>query len=127
VKPLSVLALACFAACSPAVHSVLFVSPAPAPQPADHPIRFYQNTRPDCRFEELGSVTSRKRNSTISMQEVAESIRRRAREMGGDAVIGLTESIDTRGATVVNNSVIVNRDPVVAGTVIRFTDPACTH
>lgn len=114
------------ASCAPAVQSTSFLSPALPPQPADHPIRFYAETRPQCPYEEIGRVSSRKRSSLVSMDKVMESLRERARQMGGDAIIGIGEHTETRGASIVGSQVVANNDPVFAGTVIRFKDSTCT-
>jgi hypothetical protein len=127
VRRVNFLLFIALAACAPAVQSVMFVSPAPSPRAADHPIRFYGSTRPECPFEEVGTVRARKPNSFVSMEAVAESIRERARSMGGDAVIGVGEATETRGASLVGSAVVLNRDPVVSGTVIRFTNAACAR
>lgn len=113
------------ASCSPAVRSTQF-APAPA-RAADHPIRVYQQTRPQCPFEELGSVSSRKRNKFVSMDAVMEAMRDRARKMGGDALVGLTEADEARGAVAIGAGIALDRDPVLSATVIRFTDPDCAE
>lgn len=47
-----------------------------------------------------------------------EGLRERAREMGGNAIIG-TRIVGSAGED--------GNDPVLSGTVIRFDDPACTQ
>ena len=123
---LSALSLS-LGACGPAIRSMTFLSPPPAPKPPSHPITFFQEARPECPYEEVGTVSARKRSGLVSMDEVAEGLRHRAREMGGDAIIGLSERVETRGASVVGRSVVANNDPVVSGTVVRFRDAACTR
>jgi hypothetical protein len=62
------------------------------------------------------------------MEEVIESLKQRAREMGGDAVIGLAELNETRGGMILgDDAIILDRDPVLSGTVIRYIDPGCTE
>src|SRR5262245_11410698 len=75
--------------CAPAVSSAAFLSPAPEPRPADHPVRFYAEARPQCPYEEVGTISARKRAGT--MDDALDAIRTRVREMGGDAVIGVTQ------------------------------------
>jgi hypothetical protein len=114
-------------ACGPAIRSMTFLSPPPAPKPRTHPIAFYQEARPECPYEEVGTVSARKRSGLVSMEAVAEGLRQRAREIGGDAIIGVGERVETRGGSVVGRTVVANNDPVISGTVIRFRDPGCTR
>ena len=113
--------------CGPAVQSVNFTSPPLPPRPSDYPIRFYGETRPECPYQEIGSVSSRKRSKLVSMEKVVEGLRERARKMGGDAIIGIGESTETRGATIVGSAVVANTDKVLSGTVIRFNSRSCTR
>jgi hypothetical protein len=119
LRPLLLLSLA---GCGPAVQSMLFVSPAPTPKPPGYPIRIYSETRPECPFEEIGRVSSRKRGTLVSMDKVTESLRERARKMGGDAIIGLGER-----PSIVESTVAADDVPVFSGTVVRFEDPNCTR
>jgi len=59
------------------------------------------------------------------MDRVMESLKERAREMGGDAIIRFSESNEIQGFT--GNSGNMDRDPVLSGTVIRFRDPTCSY
>lgn len=111
------------ASCSPAVRATSFVRLPP--QAPDHPIRIYRSMKPECPVEEIGLVSSRQRNKLISMDAVLEALRKRAREMGGDAVVDLAETNEAQGAVATGRSVAVDRDPVLSGTVVRFTDPDC--
>lgn len=104
------LSLAVFA-CGPAVTSASFMTPPPEPKPADRPVAFYAEARPRCPYDEIGAVSARKRNA--SMNAVLEAIRARVRGMGGDAVIGMTQSQQPHGSVT------------VSGLVIRFRDQAC--
>ncbi|MFQ5753399.1 MAG: hypothetical protein ACE5HI_15525 [bacterium] len=110
--------------CSPAVRSTAFQSYTPKPK--EHPIKIYRTKQPKCPYEEIGIVSSRQRNKLISMEKVMESLKQRAREMGGDAVIGLGEQNETQGAVTPEGAVVLDRDPVLSGTVIRFKEPDCT-
>jgi hypothetical protein len=120
---LAIVTIALLTGCSPAVRSTAFI--ALPPQPPSHPIRIFQSTQPECPFEEVGLVSSRQRNKLISMDEVLAALREKAREMGGDAVIGLSEANESQGARRTGQAVVVDRDPVLSGTVIRFTDRQC--
>ena len=111
--------------CVPAVNTVYLAPERYPARPADHPIVLYSNKAPECPYEEIGIVTSRQRNKFISMQEVTESLRQEARKMGGDAVIGLTLSEQHMGAVVTGSSIAVDHDPVLKGTVIRWTKKDC--
>jgi len=87
-------------------------------QPPNHEIKIYRTTLPDRQYEEIGIVSSRQRNKFISMEEVLESLKKAARQMGGDAIIGLTENNEAQG--IIGDTGILDRDPVLSGTVIRF-------
>ncbi|MDI6789815.1 MAG: hypothetical protein QME44_03895 [Thermodesulfobacteriota bacterium] len=115
---LSVFALTC---CAPAIRTTTFQKLSP--KPADAPIKVYRFKTPQCDFVEIGIINSRQRNKFISMDEVMNSLIVEARKMGGDAIIGLNETnpiydVDQYG---------IDRDPVLSGTVIRFTDPNCMY
>jgi len=56
------------------------------------------------------------------MDQLTESIRQQARQMGGDAVIGLSLVDKNMGAVVSGNSILVDHDPVLQGTVVRWID-----
>lgn len=114
------------AACSPAVRVTRLSPEAYEPRPADHPIRLYQSGRPKCDYEEVGLIIARQRNVFTSMEEVAESMRKKARELGADAVVGLIETDQVQGASApLDNNVVIDRDPVLSGTAIRFKSPDC--
>jgi hypothetical protein len=59
------------------------------------------------------------------MEDVAESVRQAARELGGDAIIGVTNAEQISGGTVIGPTVTVDTEPVLSGTVIRFRDDDC--
>ncbi len=46
--------------------------------------------------------------------------------MGGEAIVGIGQMQSVGGGTVINGSVTIETRDGLAGTVIRFTDPACT-
>jgi hypothetical protein len=48
-------------ACGPVVSSTAFLSPAPSPRSPAHPIRMYGDSKPSCPYDEVGTVTARKR------------------------------------------------------------------
>jgi hypothetical protein len=85
----------------------------------------YSTERPRCPFEEIGTVRSRKPGFWVSMEDVAESVRDVARQLGGDAIIGVNNSSQINGGTVIGGTVNVDTDLVLSGTVIRFKDDEC--
>ncbi len=117
------LILTLVSGCSPDIRTTVFQH-----NPSKHvnaPIKIFRFKSPQCNFEEVGIVNSRQRNKLISMNEVMESLRIEARRLGGDAIIGLNETnpihnIDTQYGTL-------DRDPVLSGTIIKFTDATCTN
>jgi hypothetical protein len=113
-----VVLLAAVCGCTAATRATRFA--AYPPRPADHEIRIYRTTVPEEPYEEIGIVSSRQRNKFISMEAVLESLKQQAREMGGDAIIGLTEANEAQG--FVGDTGILDRDPVLSGTVIRFLE-----
>ena len=112
--------------CTPAIRSSRYTEEYIPPKPTNYPIRVYRTTLPTCPFEEIGHVSARQRNKLITMDSVMDALRDQAREMGGDAIIGLSEDDQTQGGVISGGSIILDRDPVLSGTVIRFTDPDCT-
>ncbi|MDQ3949328.1 MAG: hypothetical protein M3282_03195 [Gemmatimonadota bacterium] len=113
------------ASCAPVVDTARLSPVVYPPRPADFRIRMYSTQRPRCSYEELATVRGRKPNLFVSMEDVAESIRRIAREMGGDAVVAVTSGSELRGGTVVGGTVSMDTDPILGGTVIRFKEDDC--
>jgi hypothetical protein len=128
--PVLVLALA--AACAPSVQSASYM---PLPQTragADAAtMRIYEHTRPGCAFEEIGRVTGRARSPRQSPDDVANAMRRRASQMGGDAIIAFGERQEDGGSVVIpvaEHSAVaapIGSTTHFVGTVIRFTDASC--
>ena len=114
--------------CGPAVDAVRLTPVPYPPRPADFRIRMYSTERPRCPYEELATVRARKRNSFVSMEDVGEAVRRVAREMGGDAVIGVTSGAQiSGGGTVIDGTgtVTVDSEPYITGTIVRFRQDDC--
>jgi hypothetical protein len=111
--------------CAPSVDTVRLSPVRYPPRPHDFRIRMYSTERPRCPFEEIGTVRSRKPGFWVSMEDVAESVRDVARELGGDAIIGLTNTTQLNGGTVIGSTVSIDTDPVLNGTVIRFREDDC--
>ena len=113
--------------CAPTVTSVMFVSPPPPPQSATHPIQLYKDTRPECPYQEVGRVSVQEGDGSGSTDKLTETLRQRAREMGGDGITDFTLGVVNQGGVVVGASVIADNHKTVSGTVIRFRDSTCTH
>lgn len=127
----SVLVLALsLAACGPAVQSASYV---PLPEPRAESVatmRIYEHTRPECAFQEIGRLSGWRRLPTHTPDDVANAMRRRAREMGGDAIIAFGERQEGPSGVIVPVSESASIGSVSSGshfvgTVVRFTDPAC--
>lgn len=114
------LLLTFISGCTPAIRSTAFVQLLPKSK--DAPIKIFRYKTPRCDFEEVGIVNSRQRNKFISMSEVMSSLLTEARKLGGDAIMGLNE---TNPIHNVSSEYGVDRDPVLSGTVIKFTDENC--
>jgi hypothetical protein len=110
------------AACGPAISSAFFKQASP--RPAGSVVQLYSTRLPSCPYEEIGVVKGRRR-AFASMQDVLSAMKERAREMGGDAIVGLGQGRTVTGATVVNDVASLDVSDGLAGTVIRFTDPNC--
>jgi hypothetical protein len=107
--------------CTPAIRSTSFVTREPRPE--DHEISVHSATLPGCPFEEVGIATATKRAFT-SMQDVLGALKERARGMGGDALVGVSESA-LRDAVPIGSTVVFEDVPSLTATVVRFTDPDC--
>lgn len=122
---MAALVVPMLAACVPSVDTVRLSPVRYPPRPDDFRIRMYSTQRPRCPFEEIGTVRSRKPGFWVSMEDVAESVRDVARELGGDAIIGVTNATQLNGGTVIGSTVSIDTDPVLSGTVIRFKEDDC--
>jgi hypothetical protein len=113
------------AACGPAV-TLVRLDPEPAePRPSDQVVRMYSTQRPRCAYRELGLVTGRRRNGLVSMDRVVDAMRRRAREIGGDAIVEVATRSVVSGGAASDGAISLGSEPVVSGTVVRFTDASC--
>lgn len=118
-------------ACASGVDSAVFVSAPPVP--AEEDVRIYRAQLPSCPFDELGLVTWRPVHSWAKLQSGVEKMRARAREMGGQAIIGFSMGERANGTTttIVSDSSTVSvgsrmeTETRVSGTVIRFRDADC--
>lgn len=124
LRPLLALTLTgTLAGCGPAISSARFTQ-AP-PRPPDHEIRLYATKLPMCAYQEIGIVLGKERAFT-SLDDVIAAMRERALELGGDAIVGLGQTQNVAGGTIIDNTVSIESRDGLAGTVIRFTDEACT-
>ena len=108
------------AACSPAVSSGKFSS-QPFP-PTSGEITLYSTKVPTCAYDEIGLVHVKRRHGFTDLQDLIDAMRERAREMGGNAIVGVGLAARVEGSS---DSINLDRD--VSGTVIRFQQPDCTR
>jgi hypothetical protein len=113
------------AACGVAVESAPFKSLPP--RPADHEIVLFSTKLPSCPYEEIGVVNATRRDSYTRYEALLDALKARAREMGGDAIVGLGQQQAVSGGTVIGSTVSIGSSDVLAGTVIRFTESGCTR
>jgi hypothetical protein len=119
--------------CAPAVQSGQPVSPSRSLK-SSKDIRLFADRLPQCRYEMLGRVESR-RQGGMSLEATVNSFRRQARDRGGDAIIRVEWREDTRSPTSAramryysNRSMLTGEsfdERTVSGIVIRFLDPSC--
>lgn len=118
------------AACAPAVESATY-RPLPEPRAVSgEMMRIYEHTQPDCPFEELGRLSGWRRLPTQTPDDVANAMRRRAGEMGGDAIIAFGQRQEGPSGVIIPISESasigsISSGSVFVGTVVRFTDPEC--
>jgi hypothetical protein len=113
--------------CHPSVTSTQFRQLTPLSE--EIPVELYSAAMPECPFDEVGLVSSNRPNPWTSMDEVLAALVRRARVMGGDAIVGLRETPPRGGDTVifVASSDENTTSRTLSGTVIRFRDASCRH
>lgn len=102
------------AACAPMVNSTA-LGPAHPPRSSESEILLFSVRIPECPFEEIGLLTvERAPGPFVSAKGALRAIKNRAGEMGGDAVIGLSQLAVTEGF-----------NGGLAGTVVRFDEETC--
>ncbi len=104
------MAVAFLAGCATASQVVPLAATKYAPRPADYPILLYSAVLPTCAFEEIAIVRAHKEVAFVSREAVVDALRRKARDLGGDAVVRVS-MVDDKG--------------VLSGTVVRFTNEDC--
>jgi hypothetical protein len=90
----------------------------------------YTEKLPACEYQELALVMASRQTTDISLDEVAEALRKSAREMGGDAVIRLklgptTQASVTGDSASISISTASSTPTELSGTVIRFLREDC--
>ena len=90
------------------------------PRPPGSPVKIFRQYQPECDYVKLGKVTD----------SDGDVLKNAARAMGGDALI-IKETIigptGQRGQTVQTGQVSGYERISMVGTVIFFTNPACTE
>ncbi len=104
--------------CAPTVSATRLLS-AP-PQPTDHEILLFAARVPSCPFDELGLISVEPGYVDKGEQSLLDALKRQARVMGGDGIVGLTH-----GRNSAEGPYGTNTWTVLSGTAIRFTDPDC--
>ncbi len=88
------------------------------PQPPGSPVKVFREYLPECDFVELGNVTD----------SDGENLKNAARAMGGNGLIVVdTGSATTWIRTEHGRVPVYDRKSPTRGTVIFFTNPACTE
>jgi hypothetical protein len=97
------------------------------PRPAGYEIRIYQEKQPRCAFDEIARLSTDQTADIHTGDALAEILRVKARELGGDAIINLASETRTAGATGTDGQVTLEKTPVWSGTVIRFKSLKCAE
>ena len=78
-------------------------------RPNDTPIQLFSSQLPTCAFTELAIVKARRETWMVSTTAAVDALRKKARQLGGDALVRLSFDDGTD----------------VTGTVIRFEQDDC--
>lgn len=101
-------------ACAPRVRMTMIGQPT-APTPDQSEILVFSASVPDCPFEEIALISARMgAKPGMGMDDLLAALKDRARELGGHAVVGLTERPATK-----------EEGPSLSGTAVRFTSSDC--
>ena len=84
-------------------------------------IPLYATTKPECPYDEIGAITVEGRVYRSVEAEVLEALKAKARAIGGQAIVGYTQSTRATG-TAAGESTDIH---VRSGTAIRFRSPDC--
>ena len=124
-----IIAVVLVVACSPAVRVTTLAPVRFPPRPATYPIRIYREQRPRCAFEEVALISAAPKIITHNNEALADALRVKARELGGDAIIGISTESRVTGASPSSsgNGVDLDRATILSGTVIHFKSADCTE
>jgi hypothetical protein len=102
-------------ACAPQMRTTMIGQPR-APDPEASEILVFSAKIPECPFDEIALVSAGKDDMQLGtgMDDLLEAMKQRAHELGGHAIVGLTERPRTKA-----------EGPSLAGTVIRFRSSEC--
>ncbi len=119
------LALACalLAGCAPGIRSVVF-RPGLEPRPTSYEILVFSEQRPECPFDEVGTVSA-EGGSLLSSERFLRGFKEAARSMGGDAIMGVQQGTAEGGTIRTRTGTTTSRMTTLTGTVIRFRDLSC--
>jgi hypothetical protein len=107
-------------ACGPSIESATF---RPAPQPTRmEDVRVFSASTPECAWEELGIVAGPKTDLFTSLQRVVDGMRRRAAELGGDAMVNF-RPVDAQSSGGLTPGGSSQGGGGYVATVVRFTEP----
>lgn len=106
--------LATLASCAPTVDSTLLGRGTFPPRPADEEILTFSAASPECPYEEIAVVASFAA-SYGTLASALEGLKRRARELGADAIVKLRRV--ERGGESARSG--------FTGTAVRFTKDDC--
>ena len=141
-------AMLLLAACAPKIVSMRTTPVALESRPAGHPVRLYTSTLPRCPYDEIALLTAEPADLPryrLLSDHTADLLRARVRQLGGDAILGLTQVVEDNGVTTtrtvsrsstvdttsssssleVKTDVTPNRTQRLVGTVVRFTRDDC--
>ena len=121
------VAVVVLSSCGPQVHSTILSSTTYPPKPADAPIVLFMTKVPTCPYEEIGTVTVSEGAFAGGENTFGPAMMKRARKMGGDAVVGFQRGSRTGGLVQVAPGVVVATEEASrTGVVIRFKRSDCT-
>jgi hypothetical protein len=112
--------------CGPQISSSVFVT-AP-PKSPDHEILVFLTRTPECPYEELGTIKASEGAFAGGVSTYMPAIKKRARELGGDALVAYKTASTTTGYVAVAPSVVAAAEGEIhSAVVVRFTKPDCTR
>src|SRR5690606_30502638 len=91
----AVAMLVVLAGCGPRVRTTMIGQPSPA-EGAEREIAVYSTKVPECAFEEVALITASGEAIINSMDGLLAALKSRARELGGHAIVGLTDHPRTK-------------------------------